>query len=308
MAGPLPDGIRQSLFALRETGEPVPLVDLAARLLALEGPVGAPLARRLMADLLGAEADALPDLLDPGHLRPAAESAVEALPLEHAAFVVVDLETTGLSSDRNAIIEIGAVRIERLARVSSFETLVRPPGPGPLSGAIVALTGIHDAMLVEAPLAHHALARFQAWLAVAPQAPFVAHNAGFDHRFVQRGLAAQGFAPLDRAVLCTQKLGRRLLPRLGRYNLDHLCAHFGITNRARHRAQGDADATARALVELLTIARAEGHATWVTFWIFRNARRDASAGVGRWPGGAPAMGRATTPRRLTQDEVLGVGR
>jgi DNA polymerase III epsilon subunit-like protein len=56
-------------------------------------------------------------------------------------------------------------------------------------------------------------------------------------------------------VLCTRKLARRLIPELGRYNLDQLCAHFGIANRARHRALGDAEATARALLDLLGIAQ-----------------------------------------------------
>jgi DNA polymerase-3 subunit epsilon len=45
-----------------------------------------------------------------------------------------------------------------------------------------------------------------------------------------------------------------LIPELGRYNLDHLCAYFGISNHARHRALGDAEATARALIDLLEIA------------------------------------------------------
>jgi DNA polymerase III epsilon subunit-like protein len=60
------------------------------------------------------------------------------------------------------------------------------------------------------------------------------------------------------AVLCTQRLARRLLPRLGRYDLDHVCAQFGVDNRARHRALGDADATARVWIELLSLAIKRG--------------------------------------------------
>jgi len=63
-------------------------------------------------------------------------------------------------------------------------------------------------------------------------------------------------------VLCTQRLARRLLPEVGRFNLDSLCAHCGIHNPARHRALGDARATAALFVELLGIARErEGVAT-----------------------------------------------
>jgi len=51
------------------------------------------------------------------------------------------------------------------------------------------------------------------------------------------------------------RLARRLLPELPRYDLDTLSARFGISNRWRHRALGDAEAAARALLELIEIAR-----------------------------------------------------
>jgi DNA polymerase-3 subunit epsilon len=116
-------------------------------------------------------------------------------------------------------------------------------------------------MLCDAPPAHRALAGYARWLSEAPGAPWVAHNARFDAGFLGRAFLAQwGRAP-GFAVLCTQKLSRRLLPELGRYNLDHLCAHFGIRNRARHRALGDAEATAHAWIELIALAREQRHAT-----------------------------------------------
>jgi DNA polymerase III epsilon subunit family exonuclease len=254
----LPEGMRRRLGALRAEGAPVPLVELARQLLALEGPPASPVARRLVAGLLGARPEALPDLLAPGELRPVEESSVAATPLARARFAVVDLETTGLSSAHDAIIEIGAVRVENLCVTSRFETLVRPPGPGPLSAAIVALTGIDDVLLAPAPPAHRALARFASWLGEAGEAPWVAHNARFDSGFLRRAFAGQGGRAPAVAVLCTQRLSRRLLPRLGRYDLDHVCAQFGVGNRARHRALGDADATARVWIELLGLAIARG--------------------------------------------------
>lgn len=263
MLDPLPAGIQRSLKRLRAAGAPVHVSEVAQRLMALEGPVATPLARRIVAAALGHPADDLPECLGDRHLRPAVETAVADVPLSRAAFVVVDLETTGLSADTDSIIEIGAVRVEALACGDRFETLVRPPGPGPLSRTIVALTGIEDGMLLDAPPAGRALRRFGDWLARTPTAPFVAHNAGFDARFTKRSLEAEGLPPLRIPVLCTQKLGRRLVPRLGRYNLDHLSAHFGVTNRARHRALGDAEAAARVLVELLRIALEEERASTV---------------------------------------------
>jgi DNA polymerase III subunit epsilon len=254
----LPDGMRRRLGALRAEGEPLALVELARRLLALADPPASPVARRLVAGLLGARPESLQDPLAPRELRPVEESAVAATPLARASFAVVDVETTGLSSARDAIIEIGAVRVENLCATSRFETLVRPPGPGPLSAAIIALTGIDDALLAPAPPAHRALAHFARWLGEARGAPWVAHNARFDSGFLRRAFAGQGARAPAVAVLCTQRLARRLVPRLGRYDLDHVCAQFGVDNRARHRALGDAVATARVWIELLGLAIARG--------------------------------------------------
>lgn len=257
----LPGGLRRQLAAIRADGEALSLGELARRLLAFDGPPAARIARSLATALLGELPDPLAERVGPHELRPAEERAVAAIPLEHTSFAVVDLETSGLSIERDAIIEIGAVRVQQLCVSSRFETLVRPPGPGPLSRAIAALTGIEDAALAAAPPARRALARFARWLAEAPRAPWVAHNAPFDSGFLRQAFVGQwGQAPRV-AVLCTQRLARRLLPRLGRYDLDHVCAQFGIANRARHRALGDADATARVWIELLAIARAQGALT-----------------------------------------------
>jgi DNA polymerase III epsilon subunit family exonuclease len=229
------------------------LTELAERLLALDGPASPELARRLVATALGWSPDALPDRVESRHLRPGAEADAADVPIEAAAFVVVDLETTGLSVERCSILEIGAVRISRLEIVERFSTLLRPPGPIPRS--ITVLTGIDDATVAEAPTLRQGLRRFRGWLDRTPDASFVAHNASFDSRFVARALDAHGLAAYPAPVFCTQRLARRILPGLGRYNLDHLCAHFGLSNAARHRAAGDAEVTARALLDLLDLAR-----------------------------------------------------
>ncbi len=244
--------MRRSLDRFREGGEPIGLVELAQHLLAAETAVDPALARHVVGLALDREPQSLPDRLAPGDLRPGAEFEVADRPIAAADFVVVDLETTGLGAGAS-ILEIGAVRLSALQIVDRFETLVRPPGR--LSRAIVALTGIRDEMVAQAPPQRRALRSFARWLDRTPAAPFVAHNAPFDHGFVSRALELCGLPPYRGVVLCTRKLARRLLPELGRYDLDHLCAHFGVSNRARHRALGDAEATARALIDLLEIAR-----------------------------------------------------
>lgn len=209
-----------------------------------------------MAAALRCPPDALPDRLGEADLAAARHGFAANAPLSRCGFVVVDLETTGLSPQRSQILEIGAVRIESLRMTDRFETLVDPGQPVPAS--ITRLTGIDAALLAGAPGTVCALEDFQAWLAEAPDAIFVAHNAAFDAGFVRRGLAQHGLPALATPVLCTRRLSRRLVPRLGRYGLDALSAHFGISNGARHRALGDASAAARLLLELLPIALQQG--------------------------------------------------
>ena len=241
--------LRRTLARVRETGEPVSVDALARKILALDAPVDPIIARRVVAAALGCAEQSLPEHLAARHVRPAEEIAVTDVTLEQACFVVVDLETTGLSPTESSILEIGAVCVERLRAGAEFQTLIRPPAP--LSRAIADLTGIDDSMVADAPLPSAALGDFRTWLDRNEGAPFVAHNARFDAGFVRRGLESLELPRLRAPVLCTQQLGRRVVPELGRYNLDSLCAHFGIINSARHRALGDARATARLLIELL---------------------------------------------------------
>ena len=245
--------LRRSLERLRQRGRPLSVTELAERLFALRTPVDPQLARQLVAVALERSANSIPDPISVSQLRTGEEAAVAERPLEEADFVVVDLETTGLAVDGSAILEIGAVRVSRLEAVDRFATLLKPPDRIP--ARIMALTGIDDAMVAEAPSAQRGLRSFRRWLERAGPAPFVAHNASFDSSFVERGLREHRLPAYRAAVLCTSRLARRVLPELGRYNLDHLCAHFGLSNPARHRASGDAEVTARALIEMIHLAR-----------------------------------------------------
>jgi DNA polymerase III epsilon subunit family exonuclease len=249
-----PDTLRRSLERVRRSRASIGLDELAREILALDAPIDRALARRIVATALGRAEASIPDRIDARHVRPAEEAAVTDMRLPQAEFVVVDLETTGLSVSRSSILEIGAVRVSRLRPTGWFQTLIRPPAP--LSRAIADLTGIGDAMLAEAPALRPAVDAFRRWLERSGPAPFVAHNARFDAGFMKRALDDLGLPPLRVPVLCTQRLARRILPELGRYNLDRVCAHFGIRNPARHRALGDVRATAALLVELLQLAQA----------------------------------------------------
>lgn len=180
--------------------------------------------------------------------------------LRDIAFAVVDVETTGTRAaggDRITEIAIAMVRGGEVTEV--YSQLVNPERSIP--PYITALTRISWEMVRDQPCFRH----------IAPQivdrlagAVFVAHNAAFDWRFVSEELRRGTGQELAGPRLCTVKLAKVLLPELARRSLDHVTRHFGIEIDAamRHRAAGDAVATAQALCRLLTLAEREGARTW----------------------------------------------
>jgi DNA polymerase III subunit epsilon len=174
--------------------------------------------------------------------------------LDEAAFVVFDLETTGLSAARDRICEIGAVRVERLELVERFESLVNPGVA--LPGPVERLTGLQSADLRRAPSPRRVLPRF---LAFARDDLLVAHNAGFDQRFLEHELLVREGRRLSEPPLCTAALARRLLEgRLRRVSLVSLAHFFGVGTTPCHRALPDAEATAEVLLCLIGLAQELG--------------------------------------------------
>jgi DNA polymerase-3 subunit epsilon len=180
-----------------------------------------------------------------------------ATAIEDAAFVVFDLETTGLSASRCRICEIGAVRVRSLEIEETFETLVDPGSA--LPSFVAALTGIRDHDLRRAPCAEIAVRRF---LAFADEAPLAAHNARFDLGFLEREVERLTGRRVAAPVVDTVWLARRLLHhRSGRFSLAHLAHFFGVSTEPCHRALPDALATAEILVALLGLAQERGART-----------------------------------------------
>jgi DNA polymerase III epsilon subunit family exonuclease len=285
-AGALAPPLRRVLDRIGANGEPLALDELARRLFALTAPPAPGLARRLVASALGFGAGALPEPLDVRALPRLAAGDAAGIALADAEWIVVDLETTGLSLEACTILEIGAVRVAGGRLADRFQTLVDPGAPIP--PRISALTGIDRTLVDGAPPLRRAIRAFHAWAGAGSATAFVAHNAGFDERFVRRALAEHALPDWTGPVVCTCKLARRLVPALPRYDLDGLCAHFGVTNRARHRALGDAEAAARALVELLAIAQGERALTTLGDLLVLQAAPAARRKRRRKPGAAPA--------------------
>ena len=178
----------------------------------------------------------------------------ETRSLDNTDFVVVDVETTGAKTPPCRITEIGAYRISRGRIVAEFQTLVNPQTPIP--PFVVQLTGITDQMVRHAPIFTEVVPR---WLRFADMAVLVAHNAQFDVRFLNYEIAH--VFPNHRmanAHLCTVALSRRLLPALSNHRLHTLADHFAISIHNRHRAAGDALATAEVFLHLLDLLRRNG--------------------------------------------------
>lgn len=170
------------------------------------------------------------------------------------SYVVVDVETTGTSpwlGDR--VTEVAAVTVRGGEIAEIWETLVNPLRSIP--PRITALTRITAAMVQDAPT----------FAQIAPEVArtlegrlFVAHNASFDWRFLSVEMSRATGNQLCGERLCTVRLARVLLPQLRRRSLDALSHYYGIENRARHRAGGDAVATAHILIRLLEGAGERG--------------------------------------------------
>jgi DNA polymerase-3 subunit epsilon len=220
--------------------------------------------------------------------------------LEEAELVVFDLETTGLAAGRDQICEIGAVRVEGLELVDSFQSLVNPRVT--LPEPIARLTGLREQELRGAPSVSSVVRRF---LAFAGDDLLVAHNARFDQRFLERQL---GDRRLSEPPLCTAALARRLLEgRLRRVGLASLAHFFGVATEPCHRALPDAEATAQVLVQLIGLAQERGARTL-------SELRGLAAPVNRRVHGKRllARGAPTSPGvylfRDRHDQVLYVGR
>jgi DNA polymerase III epsilon subunit family exonuclease len=178
-------------------------------------------------------------------------------PLANESFVVVDCETTGSRAwNGDRITEVAVVRVHRGVAERVFDSLVNPDRPIPPS--VTALTNITSAMVKAAPRFRDICAQL---LGVLEGSIFVAHNADFDWRFLSAEIERATRRPLRGKRVCTVKLARKVLPQLRRRNLDALQNFYGVENYARHRAGGDAVATASVFLRLLDGARDRG---WTT--------------------------------------------
>jgi DNA polymerase III subunit epsilon len=169
-------------------------------------------------------------------------------PLREVTFVVLDIETTGGSAERDVITEIGAVKVRGGEHLGELATLV-DPGTG-VPPQIVALTGITTALLAGAPRIPEVLPPLLEFLRGAV---LVAHNAPFDAGFLRAACKRHGATWPRPPVLCTARLARAVLSRdeAPSVRLAALAELFGTATKPTHRALADARATVEVLHRLL---------------------------------------------------------
>ncbi|MFL5469155.1 MAG: PolC-type DNA polymerase III [Gemmatimonadaceae bacterium] len=179
-------------------------------------------------------------------------------PLHKLSYVVVDTETTGgraWLSDR--ITEFAAVIVRNGEIVDVFETLVNPQRSIP--PFVTRLTNITWDMVKDAPTFERIAPQV---LRVLEGNVFAAHNAAFDWRFVTTELSRATGRQIYGRRLCRVKMARKVLPHLSRRSLDHVARYYGVEIHNRHRAAGDALATAKCLVRMLGDLTDRGCGTW----------------------------------------------
>jgi DNA polymerase-3 subunit epsilon len=175
-----------------------------------------------------------------------------------ANVTLVDTETTGGQyglGDR--ITEFAAVVVRDGAIVEIYETLVNPKRSIP--PFVTRLTNITWDMVKNAPTFDRIAPDV---MRVLEGNVFVAHNEAFDWRFVSTELSRSTGRQLRGRRLCTVKIARKVLPQLTRRSLDYVARYYGVEIRNRHRAGGDALATAKCLIRMMADLADRGCGTW----------------------------------------------
>ncbi len=175
-------------------------------------------------------------------------------PLHDVTFVILDLETTGATAANCEITEIGAVKYHGGEFIGTFQSLINPGAPIPPT--ITVLTGITQAMVIDAPKIDEGMASLLEFIGGAV---IVGHNIRFDMSFLNAAAVRLGYGRLSNRTVDTIGLARRLVQtEVRNLKLSSLAAHFRSPTKPNHRALEDARATAHVFFELLERAGSVG--------------------------------------------------
>ena len=172
--------------------------------------------------------------------------------IDKEIYVVLDLETTGLSALKDEIIEIGAVKIQNGKIIDKYHTLIKPSIKIPYF--IENLTGITQEMVSKSPDIKSVIHDFVDFIG---DSTIVAHNAVFDMGFIYKTCEKHDIK-LENSVLDTLNLSRVLINDLKNHRLNTVSNYFNIKLLNHHRAVDDAEATGKILLELFKILKDNG--------------------------------------------------
>ena len=155
-------------------------------------------------------------------------------------FCVVDLETTGLSTEYDRVIEVGALKYSNGVMVDKFNSLVNC-GDFPISSFITELTGITEDVLANAPYPEEVIASFDKFLG---DSIIVGYNVNFDINFLYDDYLRYLNKPLTNDFIDLLRIARKLYPEFPHHRLDDIVKFFGLEERDLHRALNDCEITA----------------------------------------------------------------
>ena len=161
-------------------------------------------------------------------------------------FAIIDIETSG-GRGLDKITEIAVIIHDGTKIIDEFSTLLNPERNIPYF--ITNLTGITNEMVENAPKFFQIAKKI---VELTHDKIIVAHNAGFDYTFIKNEFKSLGY-DFKREKICTVKLARKLIPGLKSYSLGEICRDLDINITNRHRALGDALATAKLFEYLLSV-------------------------------------------------------
>lgn len=165
---------------------------------------------------------------------------------EPHAYVVVDIETTGLDVEHDKIIELAAIKVVDGEPAEVMEFFVSDCGPIPLE--VTRLTGIDAGSVRCGKPLEEVLACFVDFIGMQP---LVMHNSSFDIGFIEAALDDCDMDTLDNQFIDTLEMARKKLPRFSNYKLTDLCAYFGVDTDGAHRAMADCRLTYQLFERLL---------------------------------------------------------
>lgn len=168
------------------------------------------------------------------------------IPLEKAKFCVVDVETTGLSANKNRIIEIALVKIEDLKITDKLHYLINPQTYIP--PFITSLTGIENDDVIGAPIFSEVIEEI---ISFTENTVLTAHNFSFDSSFLNSEFMISGREFVNEYSCCTLKIARNIYSTLKSKSLSSVAQSLNLNNSNAHRALGDAEITAKVLLKMI---------------------------------------------------------